>query len=36
MNLMGVDPNWNKLVQGAAIIVAVLIDYLSYRKNNSR
>lgn len=36
MNLMGIDANWNKLVQGAAIIIAVLIDYFADRKNNSR
>lgn len=36
MNLMGIDANWNKLVQGAAIIIAVLIDFFAQRKNHSR
>ena len=32
MNLMGVDANWNKFVQGTAIIIAALIDYFARRK----
>ena len=36
LNLKGVDPNWNMLVQGVAIILAVLFDFFIQRRNNSR
>ncbi len=36
MNLMGIAADWNKLVQGLAIIIAVLLDFMTRRKNNSR
>jgi ribose transport system permease protein len=34
MNLLGISANWNALVQGVAIIIAVLLDYLANRKAN--
>ena len=36
LNLKGVDANWNMLVQGVAIILAVLFDFFLQRRNNSR
>lgn len=32
LNLLGISANWNALVQGAAIIVAVLLDFYANRK----
>lgn len=34
LNLLGISANWNALVQGAAIIIAVLLDYLANRKSH--
>lgn len=34
LNLLGISANWNALVQGAAIIIAVLLDFLANRKSN--
>lgn len=34
LNLLGISANWNALVQGAAIILAVLMDYLANAKAN--
>lgn len=34
LNLLGISANWNALVQGAAIILAVLMDFLANAKAN--
>jgi len=34
MNLLGISANWNDLVQGMAIIIAVLLDFFANRKSN--
>lgn len=34
MNLLGISANWNDLVQGMAIIIAVLLDFFANRKAN--
>lgn len=34
MNLLGISANWNDLVQGIAIITAVLLDFFANRKAN--
>ena len=34
MNLLGISANWNDLVQGLAIIIAVLLDFFANRKAN--
>ena len=34
LNLLGISANWNALVQGVAIILAVLLDYFANMKSN--
>lgn len=34
LNLLGISANWNALVQGLAIIIAVLLDFFANRKSN--
>ena len=34
MSIMGVDANWQKVVKGAVLLVAVIFDVVSKRQND--